>query len=56
MNMKLRWFVVCNKYGRKTEPSLQVWNEDDKIWETIPYVECKEWEEDYYMENENAEM
>lgn len=45
--MKLRNFVVCDRYGRKTEPELQLWN--GSRWETVPYVEVKENEVDASM-------
>ena len=44
--MELRWIVLCDKNGRKTKPDLQFWNEDDEIWEDVPYVEMKTWEYD----------
>ncbi len=48
-NIAFRWLVLCDKYGKKTEPSLEVKidNEDGEgVWEDVDYVEMKEWE--YY--------
>lgn len=53
--MKLRWFVVCDKDGRKTNPELQYWDEGYQMWDGIPYVECKDYEEAQYMSNEEVE-
>lgn len=51
---KLRWFRTCDENGVKTEPELQYWDEDLNQWETVPYVECKDYEEEDYMSNPNA--
>lgn len=52
--MKLRWFRTCDKNGVKSEPELQCWDEEYKFWFDIPYVECKDWEEDEYLHDKNA--
>jgi len=43
--MKLRYLVICNKYGAKTAPSLQFWNEESCFWEYVDCIECKTDEE-----------
>lgn len=38
--MKLRWYVKCDKYGDKlTEPELQYWNKEYLGWFKVEYVE-----------------
>jgi len=51
--MKLRWFTTCNKDGVKSKPTLQYWDKVLELWENIPYIECKTWEEQIYLKNEN---
>lgn len=52
--MKLRWFRTCDKDGFKTSWVLQCWNETEGVWEELPCVECKIWEEEKYMHDEFA--
>lgn len=42
--MMLRWLVVCDADGQKTEPELQYWNETLRLWTPVGWVECKEHE------------
>ena len=42
--MKLKYIVVCNEHGRKSEPELHYWDDDFKQWEPVPTEECKTWE------------
>ena len=44
--MKLRFLVVCDKHGQKTEPTLQFWDEEYEFWATVDTVEVKAWEEE----------
>ncbi len=46
MTCKLRWLVLCNENGVKTEPALQYKESEEDIWEDIDYEEMKTWE--YY--------
>ena len=48
MNMRLRWFVICDDNGVKSEPELQ-YMDDYGDWVGIEYVVCKSWEADDYM-------
>jgi len=52
--MRLRWFITCNKDGVKSKPTLQYWNAGIELWEDVPHVECKTWEEDVYLKDINA--
>lgn len=52
--MILRWFVVCDKDGVKSEPELQFWNKDRNVWESISYVECKAWQEGEFLTDKSA--
>lgn len=52
--MKLRWFKMCNKDGVWTKPILQFWNEEGHCWEDVPFVDCKTWEEEKYLQDEFA--
>ena len=47
--MKLRWFSVCDKIGKKSEPTLQFWDDIFECWREIIYVECKLSEEQEYI-------
>ena len=40
--MKLRWLIICDKYGQKTEPMLQFKEDDDTNMWGWEYVETKE--------------
>jgi len=40
--MELRWLILCDENGRKTEPVLQ-YREDEKDWEDVPIEEFKTW-------------
>ena len=51
--MKLRWFRTCNKHGLKTDLTLQYWDTAFHVWSEIPTVECKDHEEEKYMQNED---
>lgn len=51
---KLRWFVICDKFGRKTKPELQYWNSVYNQWLSVNYVECKTHETVEYLSNEDA--
>lgn len=44
--MNLRRFAVCDKNGVKTEPSLELWDEDLEVWKDIPLVVCAEWDQE----------
>lgn len=46
--MRLRWFVICDDNGVKSEPELQ-YMDDYGDWVGIEYVVCKSWEADDYM-------
>jgi len=50
--MKLRWLKLCDKNGVKTESILQYW--DGKSWKDVTLFECKTWQEDKYLQDENA--
>jgi len=52
--MKLRWFSMCDENGVWTKPRLQFWNKDAHRWQDIPYVDCKTWEEEKYLQDEFA--
>ena len=47
--MKLKYIVVCDEHGNKTEPILHYWNKDANAWEVVQTVEVKEWEYDEYI-------
>ncbi len=47
--MKLRWLVLCDEHGVKTEPELQYWT--GSHWEMVNYSEYKTWK---YDEREDA--
>ncbi len=38
---ELRWLVLCDEYGVKTEPELQYRDGKFGYWEDIPTVEIK---------------
>jgi len=51
--MKLRWLIICDKNGRKTEPELQYYDKDWGTWTPIPIVEEKDvGEGDFIMTGE----
>lgn len=55
--MKLRWFVTLNKHGFRSESLLQYWDKavgPEGRWQDVPYVECKDWEEEKYLTDEEA--
>lgn len=54
MATKLRYFATCGKHGVKSEPELQFWHAEYGHWCTIPYIECKEEDEEEYMHDEDA--
>jgi hypothetical protein len=39
----IRWLILCDRNGRKTEPILQIWDNDNGRWLDIDTVEIKEW-------------
>jgi len=45
--MRLRWLVLCDKVGHKTEPALQIWDSDFERWIFIETEELKEHKVDY---------
>lgn len=47
---------MCDENGRWTEPVLQFWNRENNIWEDIPFVRCKTWEEEKYLHDEQADF
>jgi len=49
--MKLRFLILCDKNGVKSEPSLQVFDEDFG-WEDVPIEEMKTWEYEAEQGNE----
>lgn len=44
--IKLRWLILCDNNGRKTEPRLQYREPDwkEELWVDVDIVEMKEWE------------
>lgn len=38
--MKLRYLTIYNEHGLDGERTLQIWNEDLKMWEDIPDIRC----------------
>jgi len=40
--MRLRWLVICDKNGNKTQPVLQYWDDVLRWWIDVPVVEVKE--------------
>ncbi len=34
--MNFRWLVLCDKHGVKTDPELQVYDEEIEKWESVP--------------------
>ena len=44
--MKLRYLVICDKHGQKTEPMLQFYNKEFKTWDYVDGYEIKEGEDD----------
>lgn len=43
-SMCLKWFVLCDEWGNKTEPELHVWDAELKVWMPVEGEECKSWE------------
>ena len=41
--MNLRWLIVCDKNGQKTEPILQYYDVEYKRWCVVRIEEIKEW-------------
>jgi len=50
--VKLRYFVTCSEHGVKDDPVLQYWDTEIERWQNIPWVECKDWEEEEYLVKE----
>jgi hypothetical protein len=46
--VNLRWLVLCDSKGNKTDPALQWWDEEVGLWRDIEWVECKTWDEYTY--------
>ena len=40
--MELRWLIICDKNGRKTEPELQYYDVDCATWFPVKMVEEKD--------------
>ncbi len=37
----LRWLIVCDEDGNKSQPILQYWNHDINCWCQVEGTECK---------------
>lgn len=47
--IKLRWLILCDKNGNKTEPELQyrvIIEGYNAGWRSVPIEEMKTWEDD----------
>lgn len=40
--MEIRWIIIINEYGRKSEPMLQYREGMYSEWQDVPIVEFKE--------------
>ena len=48
---KMRWIRTCDEHGVKSEFTLQQWSPLSRRWESVGYVECKDWEYDKVMDD-----
>ena len=51
----IRWFATCNKNGVWTPKTLQVWDEDSRIWVDVNQITCKDHEEYAYLVDRNSQ-
>lgn len=52
--MKLRFLIVCDTFGQKSDPVLQYWDVEEGIWKAVGTVECKTWDEEACNLDEEA--
>lgn len=51
--MKLLFITICYKNGIKDVPELHYWDTNLERWELVPCVECKTWEMEKRLTDED---
>ena len=51
--MKIRIFQIYDKFGVNSEEALQCWDEDSQRWIDVPYVRCRDIDEEEALTTEN---